>query len=152
MNAVIIETKQEEQHCLCKLLRLFCPNITIIGCANSSEKGIQLIQSSQPDLIFIDSQIPKLEDINSIIRKLNQGFHTIFISDHTLPASNRNNNRLSHLLKPIHPDSLVECVKTARHQLMMQLYPNYKENKEEKLLRWPGSISAIKYSTRSETV
>lgn len=132
MNAIIIENTKEEQNCLCKLIRLFCPNITIIGCANTTEEGIDLIHSSDPDLVFVDSHIPNKDEINLIPEKSQQKFHTVFISDlNDKNAKIPKHSRLNYLLKPIHPDSLIECVKMVRQKLKSQLYPNYKSSSVE---------------------
>lgn len=130
MNVIIIENTKEEQNCLCKLIRLFCPNIRVIGCANTTEEGINLINSSDPDLIFVDSHIPNKDEINLIPERSQQKFHTVFISelgDKTIGTSKH--TRLDYLLKPIHPDSLIECVRMVRQKLKAQLYPNYQHSK-----------------------
>ncbi|MBL4709210.1 MAG: response regulator transcription factor [Flavobacteriales bacterium] len=132
MNAIIIENTKEEQNCLCKLIRLFCPNVTIIGCANTVEEGIHLIHSSDPDLVFVDSHIPNKDEINLIPEKSQRKFHTVFISDlNDKDAQVQKHNRLNYLLKPIHPDSLKECVKMVRQKLKAQLYPNYKSTSSQ---------------------
>lgn len=126
MNIVIIDNNRDEQGYLCKLLRLFCPNISIIGCSDCAHEGLELINSSDPDLVFwdINTPIDPVSNSESPWKK----FHTVFLSSEESPSqklSRLKSNAIDYLQKPIEPNALIECVKKARRKLKQQLYPEY---------------------------
>ena len=133
MNIVIIDKHLETRDRLCKLLRLFCLNTTIIGCVDSIEKGAELINSSDPDLIFIDVELFSEQGHSFFFNFQNRKFHSVFtVPRNYADLEKLTINTIDYLLNPIHPDLLIKCVEKARLNLMKRLYPNFNFNTERK--------------------
>lgn len=128
MNIIIIDHNKENQGSLSKLLRLFCTNISIIGCADCPKKGLNIINSSDPDLVFLDINSKNYSEPILDIKSSWKKFHTVLLS-HEEATSNKikllKTNTLSCLQKPIDPIALIECVKEVRIKLKQQLYPDF---------------------------
>ena len=59
LRAVIID---DEMHCrsaLKKQLEWYCPDIDIVGEANSATSGIAIIKTENPDIVFLDIEMPE---------------------------------------------------------------------------------------------
>lgn len=54
MKTIIIEDELDAQVLLANLLREFCPDVHLLGVASGVESGVELIKSTNPDLIFLD--------------------------------------------------------------------------------------------------
>ena len=63
IKALIID---DEQHCCDNLqwqLKQYCPDIEIVAICDNGEKGLQQIQHQQPQLVFLDVEMPWYERV-----------------------------------------------------------------------------------------
>lgn len=114
LTAVIIEDEKPSRDTLIGLLKLYCKNIEIKGFAENVKDGIDLIQTENPDVVFLDIQMPDgsgfklLENIGDI------NFDVIFTTAYDQFAIKAIKfSALDYLLKPIFPDDLKAAVKKA---------------------------------------
>ena len=82
IRSIIID---DEQHCvksLVKDLGQHCPSIEIIETSNSAKEGIMAIKKLQPDLIFLDVEMPWMNgfELLEILGDIN--FSIIFTTAH----------------------------------------------------------------------
>jgi two-component system, LytTR family, response regulator len=80
--------------------------LEIAGIANNAESAIELINTLQPDLIFLDIQL-RTTNAFEILEHLQTNAHIIFATaydEYALRAFEI--NALDYLLKPIHPERL----------------------------------------------
>ena len=54
LTAIIIEDELDAQLLLSRILEEYCQDVTVVGCASNLQDGKKLIQSEQPDLVFLD--------------------------------------------------------------------------------------------------
>ena len=112
MRALIVEDSRLARKELSSMLQAF-KEIDIIGEANDGETAIEQIQKLQPDLLFLDIQLPGkngfevLESLNEIPQVI---FTTAF-DEYAIQSFEY--NTLDYLLKPIHPDRLEKAVQKA---------------------------------------
>lgn len=109
MRALIIDDERLARKELTNLLQEY-PEIEIIGEAVNAEDAEEKIQSLQPDLLFLDIQMPGktgfelLETLDSVPDVV---FTTAY-DEYALKAFDF--NALDYLLKPIEPDRLKETI------------------------------------------
>jgi len=135
MNIVIIDNDDETRDSLSKLLRLFCTNINIIGSSDCPQKGLEIIQSSDPDLVFLDSEIHRSNHFFLNKKLSKKRFHTVLLSYREATRDKLDllkSNAIRYLYKPIDAIELEKCVKSVRSQLKQQLYPEYIDLKKYK--------------------
>jgi two-component system LytT family response regulator len=109
MTAIIIDDERLARTELKKLLQEF-PEIEVIDEAANAEEGISKIESRQPDLIFLDIQMPGKTgfDMLAQLEKAPLVIFTTAYDEFALKAFEV--NALDYLLKPIEPKRLADAV------------------------------------------
>ncbi len=113
MKAIIIDDERLARTELRKLLQDF-PEIEIVDEASNAEEGIQKIESHNPDLIFLDIQMPGKTgfDMLSELDHSPQVVFTTAYDEHALKAFEV--NALDYLLKPVEPRRLADAMEKLR--------------------------------------
>ncbi len=123
VKAIIVDDERLARTELKKLLQEFSDVIVIEEAANVDE-GIEKIETLNPDLIFLDIQMPGKTGFD-LLAELDKAPHVIFTTaydEYALKAFEV--NALDYLLKPIEPKRLSDAI----HKLQ---YEMSKENGEE---------------------
>src|SRR4029078_2387046 len=113
MKAIIIDDERLARTELRKLLQDF-PEIEIVDEASNAEEGIQKIENLNPDLIFLDIQMPGKTgfDMLSELDHAPQVIFTTAYDEYALKAFEV--NALDYLLKPVEPRRLADAVEKLR--------------------------------------
>ena len=109
MRAIIIDDERLARTELRKLLQEF-PEVEIVDEATNAEEGIAKIDSLNPDLIFLDIQMPGKTGFD-MLSELDKTPHVIFTTaydEFALKAFEV--NALDYLLKPIEPKRLADAI------------------------------------------
>lgn len=111
----------DEQDCLNLLkwqLETYCPDIKIIAACNAAEEGLSAIEKMQPDVVFLDIEMPFLNGFELLRRIPKINFEVVFTTaydEYALKALKI--NALDYLLKPIIKDELVSAVEKLKKRL-----------------------------------
>lgn len=109
MRAIIIDDERLARTELRKLLQEY-PEIEVVDEAANVDEGISKIESQNPDLIFLDIQMPGKTGFD-LLSELDRAPHVIFTTaydEYALKAFEV--NALDYLLKPIEPKRLADAV------------------------------------------
>ena len=109
MKAIIIDDERLARNELRKLLLEF-PQIEVMDEASNAKEGIEKIETLQPDLIFLDIQMPGKTGFD-LLAELEKAPHVIFTTaydEYALKAFEV--NALDYLLKPIDNKRLADAV------------------------------------------
>ncbi|HET7896083.1 MAG TPA: response regulator [Flavisolibacter sp.] len=109
MRAIIIDDERLARAELRKLLQDY-PEVEVVDEASNAEEGIQKIEGQNPDLIFLDIQMPGKTGFE-MLQELDHAPAVIFTTaydDYALKAFEV--NALDYLLKPIEPKRLADAV------------------------------------------
>jgi two-component system, LytTR family, response regulator len=109
MKAIIIDDERLARTELRKLLQDY-PEIEIVDEASNAEEGIQKIDNHNPDLVFLDIQMPGKTgfDMLSELDHAPQVIFTTAYDEYALKAFEV--NALDYLVKPIEPRRLADAV------------------------------------------
>ena len=113
MKAIIIDDERLARTELRKLLQEF-PEIEIVDEASNAEEGIHKIENHNPDLVFLDIQMPGKTGFD-MLSELDHAPHVIFTTaydEYALKAFEV--NALDYLLKPVEPRRLADAVEKIR--------------------------------------
>ena len=113
MRAIIIDDERLARTELRKLLQEF-PEVEVVDEASNAEEGVQKIEAQNPDLIFLDIQMPGKTGFE-MLQELDHAPAVIFTTaydDYALKAFEV--NALDYLLKPIEPKRLSDAVEKIR--------------------------------------
>ena len=87
------------------------PDITILGTAKNGTEGIALIKQHQPDLVFLDIEMPDMTGFEMLSNLASINFQTIFTTAHSHYAIKAFRfNALDYLVKPVNKDELAEAI------------------------------------------
>jgi len=113
MKAIIIDDERLARTELRKLLQDF-PEIEIIDEASNADEGLQKIENHNPDLIFLDIQMPGKTGFE-MLSELDHAPQVIFTTaydEYALKAFEV--NALDYLLKPVEPRRLADAMEKLR--------------------------------------
>lgn len=118
IKAIIID---DEQHCVKALLNDLqrnCPSVEIIGACYSAKEGIMSIKKNNPDLVFLDVEMPWMNGFEMLEVLGDFNFAIIFTTAHDeFAAKAFRISAVDYLLKPIDANDLKEAVKKAEQKL-----------------------------------
>ena len=110
-TAVVIDDESKVQETICNMLSIYCPNINVIGKADSVESGYRLINELKPEVVFLDIKMPDGTGFDLLKRFPNLNFHFIVISAYEEFAIKAfKYSALDYLLKPIDSTDLINAV------------------------------------------
>jgi two-component system LytT family response regulator len=113
-KAIIIDDERLARNELKKLLSEY-PEIEVVAEAANASEGIQRIEEFQPDLIFLDIQMPGKTGFD-MLAELDRAPHVIFTTaydEYALRAFEV--NALDYLLKPVEPKRLSDAIQKLEH-------------------------------------
>ncbi|MEA5459887.1 LytTR family DNA-binding domain-containing protein [Arcicella sp. LKC2W] len=120
-STVIIDDEAHARESLSKMLSLNCPEIQILGVASSANEGFEMITKLNPDLIFLDIEMPNGTGFDLLTRFNKPTFKVVFVTGFDQYALNAIKfSALDYLLKPINADELKETVEKAKQQMVNQ--------------------------------
>jgi len=111
LKAIIIEDEAVSREILRNYITSYCPDVTILGEAPNIDEGQSLIKSKQPDLVFLDIEMPFGNGFDLLERLDDINFEVVFItaySNYAIKALNI--SAAYYILKPIDIDELVTAV------------------------------------------
>src|SRR6186713_2514169 len=113
MKAIIIDDERLARAELRKLLQDF-PEIEVVDEAANVDEGISKIENHNPDVIFLDIQMPGKTgfDLLSELDHAPQVIFTTAYDEYALKAFEV--NALDYLLKPVEPRRLADAVEKLR--------------------------------------
>ncbi|GGC85315.1 DNA-binding response regulator [Flavobacterium lutivivi] len=118
LRAVVIDDIDAIRKKNIDVIKLHCPNVAIIGQANSVESGINLIRQIVPDLVFLDVEMADGTGFDLLHRLKPIQFKVIFITgfeDFAIRAFRF--SAIDYLLKPLDSNDLIDAVNKAEESL-----------------------------------
>lgn len=128
MKAVIIDDEEDSRKILANYLAKYCGDIEVCGFGESVATGKEVIRKYDPDVVFLDIEMPYGNgfDLLDSIKEIN--FETVFVTafDHyAIQALNQ--SAAYYLLKPISIDELISAVNKIRTERNGEKYTRHGE-------------------------
>lgn len=121
ITGVIIDDEQNNIVNLQLLLQKHCNGITISATATNADEGIELIQIHQPDVVFLDIQMPGKNGFQLLQSLPNLDFEIIFVTAYDQYGIQAVKfAALDYLLKPIKAEELQQAVNKAMEKSLMK--------------------------------
>jgi two-component system LytT family response regulator len=137
INALIIDDEINGAESLQRLIELVNTDVNIMSLCHSGKVGIEKIKSLNPDVIFLDVDMPGMSGFEMLDKIENKNFEIIFTTaydEYAIKAFKV--NAVDYLLKPIDSDDLVNAIQKVKKRL---------EKKEESpLLKIEQLLQAFK--------
>ncbi len=115
LNAIIIDDEDHARGALKKLLEWNCPEVKILAACDHVDAALEAIKTYQPQLIFLDIEMPEKNGFDLVRECDNISFHIIFTTaydEFALQAFKV--NAIAYLLKPIDEEELKMSVERVK--------------------------------------
>ena len=114
LRTIIIDDEEHQRLNIDKMVKLYCPDLSVIAYANGVKTGVEAVKKYGPELVLLDINLDDGSgfDLLDALQPIN--FKIIFITafDHYAIKAFRF-NALDYLLKPIDPDELCRAASKA---------------------------------------
>jgi len=118
LKAIIVEDEEASRITLNNYLNKYCTNVEVLDMADSVQTGLESIKKHQPDVVFLDIEMPYGNAFDLLEQLDNIDFEIIFVTayrDYAIKALNL--SAAYYILKPINIDELVLAVdKISQHK------------------------------------
>lgn len=112
-------------------------DVEIIGTCHDGYEGLKLIQSLQPDLIFVDIQMPKITGVE-MLELIEDKPHVIFATAYDAYAVKAfEMNAIDYLLKPFDKSRIIQAISKVRNSIHNNL------RQENEFIATPESVERI---------
>ncbi len=120
IKAIIIDDERLARNELKKMLQEF-PDIIVLDEAANVQEGIEKVELQNPDLIFLDIQMPGKTgfDLLAELEKAPRVVFTTAYDEYALKAFEV--NALDYLLKPIEPKRLADAVQKVQYEISKEI-------------------------------
>lgn len=141
IKSVIVEDEAAAREALKNYLSKYCPQIEVIGEAHNCREAIPMLHELEPQLVFLDVEMPFGNAFDVLEGCKDLYFETIFVtafSEYSLRALNQ--SAAYYLLKPVSIEELILAVnKVQQHIINKEIFnrnqilvENFNEPKPEK--------------------
>jgi len=113
LRALVVDDEEFARKNLTMLLEEYCPEVEVIGEASRKDQAKAIIESSNPDVVFLDIRMPSGAEGFELLEEIeNKDFLVVFVTafkDYAIRAFNA--SAIYYLLKPIDIEELQSAVK-----------------------------------------
>lgn len=121
MNAVIVDDEAAVRNTIKSLISENFADINILATAETIEKGYEAILNYNPDLLFLDIELPDGTGFDLLKKFTRITFKIIFVTGHQEYALDAIKvSALDYVMKPIDTDELCRAVEKAREIISQQ--------------------------------
>lgn len=126
MKAVIIDDENDSRQILANYLAKYCPDVQVCGFGQSVATGLEAIHKYQPDIIFLDIEMPYGNGFDLLDQVHTITFETVFVTAFDNYAIQALNQSASYyLLKPIDIDELIKAVEKIKAERTQENYTQH---------------------------
>ena len=111
LNAIIVEDEVNSREILRNYLTKYCPMVSLLGEAATIKEGLDLINTKELDLVFLDVEMPFGNAFDLLDQLPDRNFETVFVTAYNQYALDALNAHAAYyLMKPISIDELIKAV------------------------------------------
>ncbi len=115
LRAVVVDDEVAAIKSIELIAQRFCPEIQMVGSAMSFETGLELILKVNPDLVFLDVQMPRGTGFDLLEAVPDRKFDIIFVTAyHHYAVKAFKYSAVDYLLKPIVIEDLIDAVRKVK--------------------------------------
>lgn len=137
-TAIIADDERLMRDQLKSRLQQVWPELTILGEAKNGEEAVQLVDSLQPDLAFLDIRMPAKTGLEAA-KEIGTKAHIVFITAYDQYAVEAfDQGAVDYVLKPADPERLSKTVERLKARLTTATEPNDMSNMLAQLAKQLG--------------
>ena len=118
IKAVIIDDEQDSRESLSHFVTKYCEDIEVVGFGQNVKTGIKIIKDKNPQLVFLDVEMPFGNGFDLLEQIKEVNFEVIFVTAFSQYAMKALNLSASYyILKPVDIDELIQAVGKAKNRI-----------------------------------
>lgn len=111
IKAVVVDDEYECRQTLVNFLTRYCPEVSVAGEGGSVAEAVVAIETLQPDILFLDINMPEENGFQLFSKLKNKDFYTVFVTAYDQYALQAfKHHAVDYLLKPINIHELIATV------------------------------------------
>lgn len=121
IKAIIVDDEKHGRENLAGILLKYCPKVELLGEANSAENAIAIINEHNPDLVFLDIEMPKTDGFQLLEKLKDFRFEVIFVTAYDNYAIKAIRfSAADYILKPININDLLAAVNKVSERIIQK--------------------------------
>jgi len=119
IKTVIVDDEPDAVAFIESLIKEYCPDLEIVGTANSVPEAEKLINKNTPDLVFLDVEMPHGNGFELLRRTRNLSYKVIFITAFNHYAIKAIKfSAVDYILKPINIEEFITSVRKVKESIV----------------------------------
>lgn len=111
LTTILVEDEAQSREILRNYLQKYCRQVDILGEASNISEALEMIGSQQPDLLFLDIEMPFGNAFDLLDQLGERSFEIVFVTAYDQYAIEALNSHAAYyLMKPIDIDELIKAV------------------------------------------
>ncbi len=117
VKALIVDDEKDAVGFISSIIREYCPRLEVVGTASSASEGSKIIIEKNPDLVFLDVEMPHGSGFDLLATFPDKSFDVIFITAFNHYAIRAIKfSAVDYILKPININEFIEAVNKVIHK------------------------------------
>lgn len=114
INCIIIDDEEKNIKLLQNMLEMHCRQVKVVGISSCAKNGLQMIEELQPQLVFLDVEMPHMNGFDLLQKLEPVSFEVIFVTAYSHYAVEAfEHHATGYITKPINTEKLISAVNTA---------------------------------------
>lgn len=114
IKAILVDDEEKALKSLASKIERFFPEIEIVQLEQNPEKAVEIIKQQQPDIVFLDVEMPVLSGFDVLANIENPNFEIIFVTAYSNYAIEAFQHcAIGYVVKPIDNDELKLAINNA---------------------------------------
>lgn len=111
LKAILVDDEKLSRDILRNYLEKYCPHVTVVAEATQVDEALEVVRSTDFDLLFLDVEMPYGTAFDLLDKLGNRDFETVFVTAYDQYAKDALNQQAAYyLLKPLEIDELIKAV------------------------------------------
>lgn len=117
ITAIIIDDEMKGRIALRQKIKNYCPDVALLGEACDGNEGLQLIEQVQPNIVFLDIEMPIMNGFDMLQQLEKKQFHLIFTTAYDRYAIKAIRfAAFDYLLKPVDIEELRNAIEKIKEE------------------------------------
>lgn len=122
IRTVLVDDEQDSLELMKLYITRYFPQIEIVGTFNTSTEALKEIPELEPDLIFLDIEMPVMNGFELLSQLKDIEFSVVFVTAYNQFAVQAFRfNALDYIVKPVSPDDLRPVIEKAEKKMATSL-------------------------------
>ncbi|MFK7899960.1 MAG: LytR/AlgR family response regulator transcription factor [Cyclobacteriaceae bacterium] len=148
LKAILVDDEQDSRDILSNYLKKYCPDVDLLATCDSVKTGLEAITTHQPDVVFLDIEMPYANGFDLLDQVNEITFETVFVTaydNYAIKALNQ--SAAYYLLKPIDIDELVAAVEKIQTERSKPDYVEHAKVLLENIKGQPNNLAKLMLPT-----